>query len=459
MIESSNYYYHFPDVLENRIDFHYNHPKFNEIINKKILQSTIRFVTLGESIDVLKDSRNPQNDSELEFEYVDITNIDTIRGIPKPKTMFCKQATSSRMRQVMHSGTILVSTTRPTRNAIAIVPENLDNHICSTGFAVLKCKSELMTKFAFYALRSGISTYQFSKYCSGSGYPAINQDIDLKKIKIPKPTLDFQQQVISAIEMVELQAIDLENKSKKIRKEAEELLLLELGIELPKEEKIDYYLCWFDKLKNRLGHGNYHPSVKRLEDSLESAKYRIVPLGSLINLKQDSIELSKNPDDEFFYFGLENIEPNTGCLINVQKLTGQDILSKTNIFKKNQLMFSGLRPYLNKCFILEDYEEAIGSAELFVCESKEGISLRFLKWYLLSEITIRQTKWILSGASYPRLDESDFLNLKIVIPDDYDEQVKIFKAVGKKIKEATDKEHRAKRKWQEAKKLFEKNGV
>ena len=34
MIESSNYYYHFPDVLEDRIDFHHNHPKFNEIIGK-----------------------------------------------------------------------------------------------------------------------------------------------------------------------------------------------------------------------------------------------------------------------------------------------------------------------------------------------------------------------------------------------------------------------------------------
>ncbi len=118
--------------------------------------------------------------------------------------------------------------------------------------------------------------------------------------------------------------------------------------------------------------------------------------------------------------------------------------------------FSGLRPYLNKCFILEDYEDAIGSAELFICEAKEDVSLEFLKWYLLSEITLRQTKWILSGASYPRLDELDFLNLKIVIPKDYNEQVRIVDMVKAKIKEAEEKEQKTKDKWQEAKDTFER---
>jgi type I restriction enzyme S subunit len=92
----------------------------------------------------------------------------------------------------MYADTILVSITRPTRNAIAIVPKELDGQICSTGFAVLKCKGNMNNRFLFHALRTRLVNWEFQKNCSGSGYPAINQEIDLPKIKVPKPLINEQ---------------------------------------------------------------------------------------------------------------------------------------------------------------------------------------------------------------------------------------------------------------------------
>lgn len=65
-------------------------------------------------------------------------------------------------------------------------------------------------------------------------------------------------------------------------------------------------------------------------------------------------------------------------------------------------------------------------------------------------------KWILSGASYPRLDEADFLNLKVVIPKNYDEQIGIAERVEDKIKGSEKKEQKAKEEWQKARDTFER---
>ena len=89
-------------------------------------------------------------------------------------------------------------------------------------------------------------------------------------------------------------------------------------------------------------------------------------------------------------------------------------------------------------------------------EAKQGISLELLKWYLLSQATALQTKWILSGTSYPRLDEEDFLNLRIVIPDDYNEQLRIVQNIERQVKDAEQKEQEARQAQREAGDTFKK---
>ena len=122
---------------------------------------------------------------------------------------------------------------------------------------------------------------------------------------------------------------------------------------------------------------------------------------------------------------------------------------------QGQLLFSGLRPYLNKLVILDDYEEAIGSAELFICEPKEDTYLPFVKYYLLSESTLRQNKWILSGSNYPRLGVQDFLNLLIVIPEKEEEQEKITEQIEVEEQKSKQLLHKMNEERSDSRKLFE----
>lgn len=229
-LDRISYYADYVDKLD-RLDFDYNNPRY-DLIDEIISHSRVNFVELNKVADFLQDSKDPTKYPKVSFSYVDIGNVDIIWGRLNSITMIGNDAESSRMRRIMYGDTILVSTTRPTRNAIAIVPKELDAQICSTGFAVLKCKEDMNNRFLFHALRTRLVNWEFEKNCSGSGYPAINQEMDLPKIKVPKPLINDQ----------------LNNEQLNIVRETEKLLVLaEIKEQEARQKKIEV-TTYFDNL-------------------------------------------------------------------------------------------------------------------------------------------------------------------------------------------------------------------
>jgi type I restriction enzyme S subunit len=100
----------------------------------------------------------------------------------------------SRARKVIRTGDIIISTCRPTRGAIAVVPEELDNQICSTGFSVIRANKGVNTQYLHFILRSESTREQFRKWSTGSSYPAI-LDEDVLKTLIPLPSKTLQDSI------------------------------------------------------------------------------------------------------------------------------------------------------------------------------------------------------------------------------------------------------------------------
>ena len=185
-----------------RIDFEFHNP-FHQEYEKSCKNNKYPFTELGKLVTFSSESINPQYEQpDQTFLYVDIGNIDTTWGVMDSESMFGYEATSARMRRLIHQGQILVSTTRPTRRAIAIVPKKLEGQICSTGFAVLECGKSIDRRYLFHVLRSSIMTPQFERYSTGSGYPEINKRIDLPTIKIPCPENNVMQEIIKQIDSI-----------------------------------------------------------------------------------------------------------------------------------------------------------------------------------------------------------------------------------------------------------------
>jgi type I restriction enzyme S subunit len=117
--------------------------------------------------------RNPRDRPHDEFVYVDIAGLDGTTGrISTTKTLLGQDA-PSRARQVIRARDVLVSTVRPYLRATAMVPEELDGQICSTGFCVLRCARRLGHGYLYALTRMTWFTEQLNSRARGASYPAV----------------------------------------------------------------------------------------------------------------------------------------------------------------------------------------------------------------------------------------------------------------------------------------------
>ncbi len=137
---------------------------------------------------------DPKREPNHQFSYVDISSVDNVtKRITGAQRV--KGATASvRARQVIQKDDILVSTTRPNLNAVAKVPNELDGQICSTGFCVLRCGSELDPDYLFAFVQSKAFIEKISELVQGALYPAVTERQVLAQT-IPWVPKDQQKQI------------------------------------------------------------------------------------------------------------------------------------------------------------------------------------------------------------------------------------------------------------------------
>lgn len=146
----------------------------------------------------MTEKRNPTLEPDKSFKYIDISSVDVTTGIIiNPQELLGEEA-PSRARKVVREGDIIISTCRPTRGAIAIIPKELDNQICSTGFSVIRAKDNADIRYLHFILRSALVKEQFRKFSTGSSYPAI-LDSDVEKTIIPIPSKPEQIEIAEKV--------------------------------------------------------------------------------------------------------------------------------------------------------------------------------------------------------------------------------------------------------------------
>lgn len=107
------------------------------------------------------------------FSYIEISDVNSSTLDVDSKELPCNKA-PSRARKLVRTGNVLVSTVRPERKIVAVVPPHLDGAVCTTGFAVLECRGIDPTVFALL-LQTDFVNEQVLRNNIGIAYPAINE--------------------------------------------------------------------------------------------------------------------------------------------------------------------------------------------------------------------------------------------------------------------------------------------
>lgn len=142
---------------------------------------------------------DPARTGRKSFRYVDIAGVDRdSKSISKADEVPSDDA-PSRARKIIEASDVLVSTVRPNLNAIALVPENLDGEVASTGFSVLRANRELLDpKYLFYWAQSTEFVNFLVANATGASYPAVTDGI-VKRARIPLATLREQARIVELL--------------------------------------------------------------------------------------------------------------------------------------------------------------------------------------------------------------------------------------------------------------------
>ena len=174
---------------------------------------------LGELIDV-----NPETLSVSKYkgsiQYIDIASVNC--GQLDGYTEYDIADAPGRARRIIKDNDIIYSTVRPNLRAYYYVKNCPDNAICSTGFAVLRAKENVDSRFIYSLVTENSFVNYLSLVAKGSAYPAVDT-ADFKKAKVTVPDLQTQKRIAEI-----LSAYDdlIENNNRRIallEKAAQEL--------------------------------------------------------------------------------------------------------------------------------------------------------------------------------------------------------------------------------------------
>ena len=141
-------------------------------------------------------------------------------------------------------------------------------------------------------------------------------------------------------------------------------------------------------------------------------------LGKIIEPSKEKV----NPDDieRTIYIGLEHIEKQKG-IINGNGYS-DEVHSTKSVFRKGDLLYGKLRPYLNKVTYADT--DGICSTDILVFPKKYDVNNKLIKYFLMNNEFVKYANKNVSGVQHPRVNFQTISNYKIGLPP-FKEQARI----------------------------------
>lgn len=138
---------------------------------------------------------DPTKKPNEEFLYLDVSSVNKETKEIENATVLLGKDAPSRARKLIRTNDIIFATVRPTHSRVALITEEYDEQVCSTGYFVLRSKELLNNNLVFYFLLTNEFNKQMEKFQKGASYPAVT-DTEVKGIRIRFPKLKNNQQTI-----------------------------------------------------------------------------------------------------------------------------------------------------------------------------------------------------------------------------------------------------------------------
>ena len=207
-------------------------------------------------------------------------------------------------------------------------------------------------------------------------------------------------------------------------------------IRAEKEELIKQGKIKRDKKESVIFRGednSYYLKTGELVESLEDWDFEELPggwsvccLGELCNYGNCTNIDTADIADSAWILDLEDIEKNSGIVLQKVRQGERNAGSTKHRFHKGQVLYSKLRPYLNKVVLAD--EDGYCTSEILPLEFEWNILPQYARYFLMSPTFLRYANKCSYGVKMPRLGTADGKKAIILVPP-LEEQKRIVIAI------------------------------
>lgn len=137
---------------------------------------------------------------------------------------------------------------------------------------------------------------------------------------------------------------------------------------------------------------------------------QIVELGKVILASTEKTEPTQHSTTP--YIGLEHIDRDLGTISS--QGTVSDVRSTKSVFRKGDLLYGKLRPYLNKVWVAQF--DGVCSTDILVYPKSDSVDNAFLKYRFLASDFVRYASENSNGVNLPRVNAKALAKFPIWLP-------------------------------------------
>ena len=239
-------------------------------------------------------------------------------------------------------------------------------------------KEDICSKYVYYALLSPNFITEILKNGKGANINNL-RFTDVEQYSLPIPPISIQESIVR-----ELDAIHgiLEKKQEQLR-------------ELDNLAQAIFYDMFGDPITN-------------------PKQWEVKKLGEVAPAKAYKKEIT-SVNGLYWLLNLDMVESNTGIIIEKLMLPMEEIGNSTTTFNNEYVLYSKLRPYLNKVVLPTD--EGYCTSELVpLLPDKKCLSREYLCYLLRSNTFVEFISNKVAGAKMPRVSMQDFREFTLPLP-------------------------------------------
>lgn len=371
------------------------------------------FVKIGSFLRRNKTSINIENNVTYKRVTVKINNNgvylrDTEKGINiGTKKQFLAQ-----------KGNYIISKIDARNGAFGIIPEELNNAIVTNDFPLFYV-DEAKININFLLLITTTKEFiKFAQSCSSGTTNRQRMDVDLfLEQKIPLPTLEEQNRIVSNYNSKLELAQQQEEKAKTLEIEIERYLFDELGVEKMIVKPFVKGVLNVFNFSEIFDRWDYNKGSSSVFSILHQSKYPVKTLDEAFNFTNRSWNKKAHQEKTFTYVEMGGIDATLGIIEATNLEVSKAPSRATQIILTGDLIIGTTRPYLKKfAIVTEKNNENIASSAFQIIAPSEDYCLDYLLEYIKSEFGVKQFEYYMTGALYPAITSKDLRKVLIPFP-------------------------------------------